>query len=63
MHRMSAFSSSSAGGEGSLTGLALQPLALAPRFADGGVSVASTFFVCWPLVARPDLRISSVWVR
>lgn len=59
MHRIMASPSSSAGGEGSVEALAaFEPLPL-PRGFAVGVSAVSMFFVCWPLVARPDLRTSS----
>ncbi len=59
MHRMIESSSSSAGvGSAEVCLAAFEPLPL-PRALAVGVSAGSKLFLCWPLVARLDLRTLS----
>lgn len=62
MQRIIASASSSGGGDASARFAGLDRLPLRARLA-GGESAASTFFVCWPLVARPDRRTSSRTIK
>lgn len=58
MQRMMASASPLSSGSGSVSFLVLFLVVLL-RLDGTGVSGRSRSLVCWPLVARPDLRISS----